>query len=121
MSKMNDVLLEQIERYEQWLISNRATGRTARLVDDYVQKFFNEPMNTPIAIQDHYNDRFSDYQLLQKVVKRLDNEYPNIKYEKDNLKCVITRTSMTPRERVIEEKNAMYQLFKKQQKKEAES
>ena len=59
MSKMNDVLLEQIEGYEQWLISNRATGRTTRLVDDYVQKFFNEPMNTPIAVQDHYGDRFN--------------------------------------------------------------
>lgn len=118
---MNDVLLEQIERYEQWLISNRATGRTARLVDDYVQKFFNEPMNTPIAIQDHYSDRFSDYQLLQKVVKRLDNEYPNVKYEKDNLACTITRTSMTPRERVVEEKKAIYQLYKKQLRKETES
>lgn len=119
---MNDYLLEQLERYEQWLISNRATGRTARLVDDYVQKFFNEPMNTPIAVQDHYGDRFSDYQLLQKIVKRLDNEFPNFKYEKDNMKCVITRTSTTPRERVIEEKNAMYQLFLKgNMKKETES
>lgn len=116
---MNDYLLEQLERYEQWLISNRATGRTARLVDDYVQKFFNEPMNTPIAIQDHYSDRFSDYQLLQKVVKRLDNEYPNIKYEKDNLKCVITRTSMTPRERVMKERNAIYQWKRVMEKTES--
>lgn len=117
---MNDILLEKIEQYEQWLISNRATGRTARLVDDYVQKFFNEPMNTPIAVQDHYSDRYSDYQLLQKVVKRLNNEYPNIKYEKDNLKCVITRTSMTPRERVMKERNdAIYQWKRVMEKTES--
>ena len=34
--------------------SNRATGRTTRLVDYYIQKLFNNP-NEEIEIIDHYN------------------------------------------------------------------
>lgn len=31
----------------------RATGRSTRLIDEYIQKFFTEPIGTPIKVLDH--------------------------------------------------------------------
>lgn len=58
--------------------SNRATGRTTRLVDYYIQKLFNNP-NEEIKIIDHYNIQQSNIHLTQMILRRLDNEHRGVK------------------------------------------
>ena len=58
----------------------RASGMTTRLVDEFVQKFFNEPMGTKIYVNDHYgftqsaNDR-ATVLLIDKLRGRIENEH----------------------------------------------
>ena len=58
--------------------SNRATGRTTRLVDYYIQKLFNNP-NEEIEIIDHYNIQQSNTHLTQMILRRMYNEHRQIK------------------------------------------
>ena len=56
------------------------TGRTTRLVDEYIQRFFNEPMYTPIVVKNHDVDgKEANYkdniELLKKIENRLKNEH----------------------------------------------
>lgn len=122
---MNDVELIKLEIDDLTfkLSSNRASGRTSRLVNDIVEDLFRHPVNTKISVIDHYHGRnigFIDDKciaddshdfgtrrgsqnasklLLLKVIKRLDNEYPNIKYECSKIYPFwIMRTSKTYRE-----------------------
>lgn len=60
--------------------SNRATGRTTRLVDYYIQELFNNP-NSEIEIIDHTNNQQSNVHLTQMILRRLDNEHPGIKFK----------------------------------------
>ena len=66
--------------------SNRATGRTTRLVDYYIQKLFNNP-NEEIEIIDHYNIQQSNIHLTQMILKRIYNEHigTKIKIIKQNV------------------------------------
>jgi len=66
-------------------MSERKTGRTTRLVDEYIQRFFNEPMYTPIVIKDHLVDREepsrdANIELLKKIEIRLNNEHRSSKW-----------------------------------------
>ena len=63
----------------------RRSGRTTRLVDEYIQRFFNEPMYTPIVIKDHLVDREepsrdANIELLKKIEIRLNNEHRSSKW-----------------------------------------
>ena len=58
--------------------SNRATGRTTRLVDYYIQKLFNNP-NEEIKIIDHINTQQSNTHLTQLILQRMYNEHRQIK------------------------------------------
>lgn len=58
--------------------SNRATGRTTRLVDYYIQKLFNNP-NEEIEIIDHYNIQQSNIHLTQMILRRLYEEHRGVK------------------------------------------
>ena len=58
--------------------SNRATGRTTRLVDYYIQKLFNNP-NEEVEIIDHTNTQQSNTHLTQLVLQRMYNEHRQIK------------------------------------------
>ena len=58
------------------------SGRTTRLVDEYIQRFFNEPMYTPIVVENHnVNGEKAPYssnvELLSKIERRLKAEHPN--------------------------------------------
>lgn len=55
----------------------RATGRTTRLVDMYVQKLFNNP-NRWIIIEDHHNQNDSNRYLTTKIKYRIRNEHPGV-------------------------------------------
>ena len=100
-------LHERLRQIDKSLIEdncNRATGRTTKLVDAYIQKFFQEPKNTPIFVSDHYDNRYSHYMLLQRICKRLDTEFSGVSYEKNYAENSIMRTTPTPRERLEDER-----------------
>lgn len=58
----------------------RASGLTTRLIDEFVQEFFNEPMGTKIHIRDHYgltesaNDRATAL-LISRLRARIEAEH----------------------------------------------
>ena len=58
--------------------SNRATGRTTRLVDYYIQELFKHP-NEEVEIIDHINTQQSNIHLTQLVLQRMYNEHRQIK------------------------------------------
>lgn len=65
--------------------SNRATGRTTRLVDYYIQELFNNP-NKEIEIIDHHNTQQSNIHLTQLILRRMYEEHRcNIKIIKQNI------------------------------------
>lgn len=51
---------------------NRATGRTSRLVDSYIQELFNQG---EIDVKDHHDDKHSNRYLLERIVDRYEREY----------------------------------------------
>ena len=57
---------------------NRATGRTTRLIDYYIQELFNNP-NSEIEIIDHNNTRQSNIHLTQMILKRMYEEHRGVK------------------------------------------
>ena len=61
----------------------RSTGRTTRLVDEYVQKYFTEPLFTPIIVKDHVDDYQHNYELLDRLRKRLEREFGESPYYDD--------------------------------------
>ena len=52
----------------------RATGRTTRLVDSYIQKLFDNP-DEWVAIYDHWDERRAAAILVDRISKRLDYEH----------------------------------------------
>ena len=60
--------------------SNRATGRTTRLVDHYIQELFNNP-NKEIEIIDHYDNIKAHIHLTQMILQRLYAEHPRDKFK----------------------------------------
>ena len=58
--------------------SNRATGRTTRLVDYYIQELFNNS-NKEIEIIDHTNNQQSNIHLTQMILQRFYNEHKGVK------------------------------------------
>ena len=50
----------------------RATGRTSRLVDSYIQELFT---NKEIEVRDHFPHRGADKFLLKRIIDRYNNEY----------------------------------------------
>lgn len=132
---MNKEDLEyRLRELEDELAYHRATGRTQRLVNNTIEKFFQEPMGTPIEIQDHYtgfnigydkehnrglfdtshvDDRNvvgakrANLEMAVIIENRLENEYPAVQYEFDltNYPFTITRKSETLTERLQREIN----------------
>jgi len=94
---------KQTDTYEQFIIarlkemssielhnqSYRATGRTTRLCDELVQKFFEAPYGEWVPVIDHYGTRRADEELLDRFMKRMDWEFPAIEVECDKLGGVI--------------------------------
>ena len=87
----------------------RASGRTTRLIDEFVQDFFNRPMGTKIHIRDHYGLRQSDNDrattlLIDKLRARIEYEHHlKCKAGKDNDGFYIIREVPTFNELILEE------------------
>lgn len=58
--------------------TNRATGRTTRLVDLYIQLLFESEEGLQIAIVDHHPARASHENLADRIVRRLNIEHPSL-------------------------------------------
>lgn len=82
----------------------RSTGRTTRLVDDYVQKLFDNKGEW-ITIKDHYIAKNADIILCRRICQRLTNEHPNDTFEigKQNTRIRITTPQNVERSNRIKE------------------
>lgn len=58
----------------------RATGRTTRLVDEYIQKIY-ENKGEWVKIADHYPSKQADKMLADKVAARLKAEHRNDEFK----------------------------------------
>lgn len=58
----------------------RATGRTTRLVDEYIQKIY-ENKGEWVKIADHYHSKQADKMLADKVAERLKAEHSNDEFK----------------------------------------
>ncbi len=54
----------------------RATGRTTRLIDGYVQELFSTGYIQPI---DHHNTKKATRDLIYRIAKRMEQEHPQVK------------------------------------------
>ena len=61
----------------------RMSGRTTRLIDNYIQLFFENPKGSTIVVKDHYPSNDAHRTLMDKIVKRLKLEHPGVKIETD--------------------------------------
>lgn len=59
---------------------NRATGRTTRLIDYYIQKLYSSP-NKEIEIIDHWDNIKAHIHLTQMILQRLYAEHPRDKFK----------------------------------------
>lgn len=96
-------LEEEVLRLQQQLAGNRGTGRTYRLANEVIDKFFSLPKGSVIAVIDHYPSKVANALLLKLVVRRLEHDFPGVEYELDRNTNTIVRTSPTPREQISEQ------------------
>lgn len=80
----------------------RAVGATTRLCDELVQKFFSAPYGEWIPVRDHYPTKQADRMLLDKFMKRMESEYPNIGVDCDRNHMCVRRKNKTYHELVME-------------------
>lgn len=143
MSDLSGLKL-RIDELKGELAQHRSTGRTSRLVNDYIEKFFNEPRATWIEVRDHYWGRniggvdgkmyidtshheygspemrrsveIANKLLMEKIVKRLKSEYPYETFELNmrDYPYKIMRTSFTFKERTEMEIESLQKLLDKE-------
>ena len=69
----------------------RAMGNSTRIVDELVQKFFNEPQGTIIPVVDHYSSRQADEFLFRRLAERIEQEH-HAKFHREWLRngiCIV--------------------------------
>ena len=65
----------------------RRTGRSTRLVDKYIQELFTTGL---AVVLDHHHSNEADYDLLNRVAKRMSIEHSHVLFVTDKRKCTIT-------------------------------
>lgn len=60
------------------------TGRTTRMVDEFVQKLYKNEGEW-VKIYDHYPSNNDHRMIMQKIIKRIEFEHPSDKLEIDKL------------------------------------
>ncbi len=68
--------------------SQRNTGRTTRLVDQYIQEFFEKG---EVIVRDHEDRSAHHLRCTYLILRRLKLEHPQIKVECNGSKRLITR------------------------------
>ena len=87
-------------------LSTRASGRTTRLVDELIQRFFTLPIGTKIYFTDHYGYQIGQHLLFELFAKRLEMEHHcKCRRGKDVTGDFVIREEKTYHELVVEELN----------------
>ena len=66
----------------------RASGRTTRLIDYYVQELFKNKY-ADIEIRDHNKGRMSALYLMDNIVNRIKSEHPRVAVMSNNVNCTL--------------------------------
>lgn len=69
----------------------RKSGRTTRLIDSYIQLLFEVNKGESVKVRDHYPSNDAHRILLEKILKRLQNEHPGVNVEYDIRERTIKR------------------------------
>ena len=69
----------------------RKSGRTTRLIDNYIQLLFDVDRGTTIKVRDHYPSNDAHRMLIDKIVNRLKNEHVGLDFEVDYRERTIKR------------------------------
>ena len=69
----------------------RKSGRTTRLVDNYIQLLFEVDKGQTIQVRDHYPSNDAHRMLIDKIVNRLKNEHVGLDFEVDYRERTIKR------------------------------
>jgi hypothetical protein len=108
MDKYEENFIEYIQSVSDEELAGmafRVVGTTTRLCDELVQKFFKAPYGEWVPVIDHYPSRQADRMLLDKFLRRMGNECPNIEVEVDKRRVCVRRKNKTYHELVMEELN----------------
>lgn len=69
----------------------RKSGRTTRLVDEFIQLLFEVDKGQIVQVRDHYPSNDAHRMLLNKIALRLKNEHPEVAFEIDYRSRTIKR------------------------------
>ena len=69
----------------------RKSGRTTRLVDNYIQLLFDVDKGTTIKVRDHYPSNDAHRMLIDKILYRFKNEHPGVEVVHDYRERTIKR------------------------------
>lgn len=75
----------------QFELSRKSTGRTTRLIDNAVQKFFSLKQGDTLLLLDHEPTRTAQLELLKKFCNRMKIEHPNEQFEVDEYNRLIKK------------------------------
>lgn len=96
-----ELIQQEIDKIQGYIEANRYTGRTYRIANEIIDKFFNEPIGTIITMVDHSDNNV----LANMVVDRIKHDFPNIKFRlecKNNKIYTIVRCTPTFKESAYE-------------------
>lgn len=82
--EVKDVMIKHPDDYEY----NRASGRTTRLIDKYIQELFAKEGEW-IEIKDHYDNRHAHKYVFNKVLDRMHLEHTRISLASNRTKSII--------------------------------
>ena len=59
----------------------RKSGRTTRLIDDYIQLLFTTDKGSLIKVRDHFPTNDAHRMLMDKIIERMKNEHPGVELD----------------------------------------
>ena len=109
---MTELELSQL-KLQFFDLAIRATGRTTRLVDEIIQKMYNN-QGQWVDVADHYGTAQSHKMLLTKIRRRMENEHPSDVIEINTYRKVPKiRITRTMRDGVLEELDRLREEIRK--------
>ena len=72
----NELNKTQLNVLKKIANAQRGTGRTTRLVDEYIQYLYNN-LDQPVTVLDHHDGFGGSRYLAERIVNRIKNEHPH--------------------------------------------
>lgn len=76
---------------EDIVYGKKESGRTTRLVDNAIQRYFKLEKGRKMFIQDHSNTKEGQSKLIEKFIKRMSIEHPNEIFNVNKINNTIER------------------------------